>query len=140
MIKPTVGRVVLFQPHKPIELPLRDQPFAATISYVWGDRMVNLSYVDQNGTAGNATSVALLQDDDVPSDRGYFAYWMPHQKVQAAKADGIPRRESRELAVERLRGSGHTNVHDFLRDVDLLARYIESGSVPAQNGEDSKNV
>jgi uncharacterized protein YodC (DUF2158 family) len=86
MIKPTVGHVVLFQPSKPSDQPLRDQPFAATISYVWGDRMVNLAYVDQNGTAGNATSVTLLQDDDVGSDRGYFAYWMPFQVEQADKA------------------------------------------------------
>jgi hypothetical protein len=85
MIKPSIGRVVWFQPAKPLDQPLRDQPFSASVAYVWGDRMINIGYLDGNGVAHNATSVTLLQDDDPIPSTGYFAQWMPYQVGQAAK-------------------------------------------------------
>jgi hypothetical protein len=94
MIQPTIGRVVWFQPAKVVDQPLRDQPFAALVTYVWSDRLVNLAAFDQNGTPLSATSVTLLQDDDVPNDGGYFAQWMPYQKGQAAKADAAQSTET----------------------------------------------
>ncbi|WP_157651725.1 crAss001_48 related protein [Burkholderia ubonensis] len=87
MIAPTIGRVVWFQPAKPHDQPLRDQPFAALVTYVWNDRMVNLAYFEADGTPRSATSVALLQDDDTGNVGGYYAEWMPFQKGQAAKAE-----------------------------------------------------
>jgi uncharacterized protein YodC (DUF2158 family) len=48
--------------------------------------MVNLSWVDHNGRPGASTSVTLLQDDDVGNQSGHFAYWMPYQVEQEAKA------------------------------------------------------
>jgi hypothetical protein len=89
LISPTVGRVVLFWPYlRDGETP-RDQPFAASVAYVWHDRLINLGYVDQNGLAGAATSIPLLQDDEpaVLYTRGGYAEWIPYQKGQAAKAD-----------------------------------------------------
>ncbi len=91
MIKPTVGRVVLFHPGLGFErIGTRhdDQPFAATVAYVWNDRLVNLAFVDHDGRSHNITSVPLLQDDDArPS--AFFAEWMPYQKGQAAKTEQL---------------------------------------------------
>jgi len=84
MIKPTIGRVVWFQPAKPADQPLRDQPFAAIITYVWSDHMVNLAAFDQNGVPFAATSVTLIQEeDDTQPASGYFAQWMPYQRDAA---------------------------------------------------------
>ena len=83
MISPTIGRVVLF--HAGTN-HTSDQAYPALVSYVWGDRLINLGYFNQVGSFGGATSVPLLQDDDPIPDSGYYAEWMPYQKQQAAKA------------------------------------------------------
>jgi hypothetical protein len=64
MIKPTVGRVVLYWPSAVQAGTDTLQPFAATVAYVWNDRMVNLSVTDHNGKQFGVTSVRLLQDGD----------------------------------------------------------------------------
>jgi hypothetical protein len=97
VIKPSIGRVVLFQPGKASDQPLREQPFAAVIAYVWNDRMVNLAYFNENGEHRNATSVALLQDEDVSPALGHYAEWMPFQKGQAAKTE----QAQKQLEVQR---------------------------------------
>lgn len=92
MIKPTVGRVVLFrrcaQWHQPgfiVEDPTVEM--AATVAYVWSDRLVNLSVVDHGGATHRVTSVRLLQDDDTPGGDSHWCEWMPYQKGQAAKTE-----------------------------------------------------
>ena len=87
MIKPSIGRVVWFQPAKNPDQPFRDQPHAALVTHVWGERMVNLACFNEAGTPYSSTSVTLLQDDDERPETGYFAEWMPYQKGQAARAD-----------------------------------------------------
>lgn len=86
MILPTPGRVVWFTPavHNDSRHD-KSQPLAAIVSYVWHNRMVNLSVIDQNGTQHAQTSVALLQDGDAPHEGGYYAQWMPYQIGQAKK-------------------------------------------------------
>ena len=92
MIKPTPGRVVWFTPPAdrafwPPGFEYHDpkQPCSASVAYVWSDRMVNLSVLDQAGKAFNQTSVMLLQDDDLKPEAGRFASWMPYQLGQAKK-------------------------------------------------------
>lgn len=90
MIRPTVGRMVWFQPAKPAEQPLRDSPYAAIIVYVWSDTCVNLVYFDANGELGTACSAMLVQEDsDELPKTGYFAQWMPYQRGQAARAEAL---------------------------------------------------
>jgi hypothetical protein len=91
MISPTIGRVVWFQPSKSADQPLRDQPYAALVTYVHGDRCINVGGFDANGNHFAACSVALLQDDDETLPHGYFAQWMPYQKGQAAKTEAAER-------------------------------------------------
>jgi hypothetical protein len=89
MIKPTPGRIVHFTPgsgDSSINHPDKTQPLAAIVTYVWHDRMVNLTVFDQNGTPVVRTSVTLLQDDDI-APAGPHAQWMDYQKGQAAKAE-----------------------------------------------------
>lgn len=88
MIKPTVGRVVLYWPSTVQEGSDTSQPFAATVAYVWNDRMVNLSVTDHNGRQFGVTSVPLLQDGDVRTG-GMCCEWMPYQKGQAAKTEAL---------------------------------------------------
>lgn len=82
MITPTVGRVVWYHPEKPHE-----QPWAAIVTYVHSDRMVNLVVFDENGFGKPKTSVQLVQDSD---GRGLnYCEWMPYQKGQAAKTESL---------------------------------------------------
>src|SRR6266487_3740884 len=84
MIEPTVGRVVWFHS------PTSDQPQAALVAYVHGSRLVNLLVVDKNGSPYQATSVQLLQEDDVPAAAGVpYAEWMPFQKGQSVRNEGL---------------------------------------------------
>lgn len=88
MIKPTVGRVVLFYPSKAADVPEPSQPFAATVAFVHSDRCINIGYLDHNGQHHSACSVPLVQDDEVATTpAGYYAEWMPYQKGQAARTD-----------------------------------------------------
>lgn len=85
MISPSIGRVVWFQPARAVDMPDRAQPLPALVSYVHGDRMINVGGFDSNGHPFAATSVLLLQDDDAPPKHGYYAMWMPYQVGQAKK-------------------------------------------------------
>lgn len=95
MIKPTIGRVVWLWPSAELQanpnlnLAYRDKtvPLAATVAYVWSDRMVNLSAVDQNGKPFGLTRVTLLQGDETYNPMGNYCEWMPYQKGQAAKVE-----------------------------------------------------
>lgn len=121
MIRPTTGRVVWYQPSKPWDQPLRDQPFSATIAYVWNDRLVNLAYFDQNGIAHNATSVQLVQEGDTPNATGNFADWMPYQAAQAKKHDAIARvcHEVNRAYCQALGDHSHPswdNAHEWQKD------------------------
>jgi len=95
MIKPTVGRVVWFWPsanyasQRGMMCSDRAQPLAALIAYVHGDRMVNLSVLDQKGEAFAVCSVPLLQEGDELSPCSFYCEWMPYQKGQAAKTDAL---------------------------------------------------
>ncbi len=80
MIKPTIGRVVL------VHRGQSDQAEPALVSYVWGDRMINVGGFTKDGLSFGATSIQLLQDDDAPNNPDYYAEWMPYQKAQAEKA------------------------------------------------------
>jgi hypothetical protein len=68
---------------------LREQPYAALVAYVHGDRCINVAAFNENGTPLSACSVPLLQDDDAVPANGYFAQWMPYQKGQAAKTEAL---------------------------------------------------
>lgn len=92
MIKPTIGRVVWFWP---VGLPIGSafiyrgdgQPCAALISFVWSDRLVNLSVMDHNGNQHAFTSVILIQEGDEKPGAGDFCSWMPYQMGQAKREE-----------------------------------------------------
>ncbi len=94
MISPSIGRIVWFWPAKEADAPEAEQPNAALVVYVWGDRMVNLVVFDSNGNSRGETSVTLLQDDDAPNACGRYASWMSFQidqaKCRQAEALGKP--------------------------------------------------
>lgn len=95
MIKPTIGRVVWLWPCTGVledkKIVHRDKtlPLAATVAYVWNDRMVNLAAVDQDGKPFHLTSVTLMQGDEPYSPEGSYCEWMPYQKGQAVKAETL---------------------------------------------------
>lgn len=78
MIKPTIGRVVLFNDG------VSDQRVPALISYVHGDTCINVGGFDQNGQPFSHTSVVLCQEEGDECNVG-CAEWMPYQKTQAEK-------------------------------------------------------
>jgi len=77
VIKPTIGRVVLYNDGK------SDQPCAAQIAYVHNDSCINISYIDQFGNSLKALNVKLNDTQDTPlvGECG----WMPYQMEQAKK-------------------------------------------------------
>ena len=96
MISPSIGRVVWFHMTRKqrdhlemVESPYAgiafavDQPMAALVVYVHGDRCVNLAGFDHNGASFSFTSVTLLQDNELPGGNGMWAEWMPYQKAVA---------------------------------------------------------
>ncbi len=93
MIKPTIGRVVLFVPKQAkYEFGfcfVAGRPHAALITAVHGDRCVNLAAFDANGKSYGFTSVTLRQPED--ADQGFaggdYCEWMPFQVGQAAKTE-----------------------------------------------------
>jgi hypothetical protein len=88
MIKPTVGRVVLYYPTLEERIARNgDQPLAAIICCVLSDTCVNLVVFDANGISHSRTSVILRQDDQ--PNGGYCWEWMPYQKGQAAKTEEL---------------------------------------------------
>lgn len=92
MIKPTVGRVVLYHPHGQTDsawLSPGDQPLAALVAYVWNERLVNLVVFTANGVPLGKTSVRLLQDDDKPYEGSAYCEWMPYQKIQNEKTQEL---------------------------------------------------
>jgi len=90
MIKPTVGRIVWFTPGTGDDTRGDvKSPLAAMIAYVHSDTLINIGYVDQNGVAGAATSVTLLQEGDLKPENGCFCSWMPHPMGQAAKTGSL---------------------------------------------------
>lgn len=88
MIKPTVGRVVLYHPHSyQCSADFAPAPIcAALIAFVHSDTMLNLAVFDANGTPHSRTSVPLIQEGEVPPEGGNWAEWMPYQKAVAAGA------------------------------------------------------
>jgi len=92
MIKPTVGRVVLYTPNQgsPDEtLAKGTGKLAAIITNVWSDTCVNLAVFDANGIATNRTSVLLVQEGNPIPTGGFYCEWMEHQKGQAAKTEEL---------------------------------------------------
>lgn len=75
MIKPTVGRVVLFNAGE-------DQPHAAMIAKVIDDETINIGGFDERGVHFNEQNVHLVQDPDKKAGIRE-AYWMPYQHDQA---------------------------------------------------------
>jgi len=99
MIKPTVGRVVLFHPNSGyphVAAPSNGDPVPALIVRIWGDRMVNLGGFDANDAPFGATSVTLCHDDaeigHAKSEGRAYACWMPYQLGQAAKTEALEAR------------------------------------------------
>jgi hypothetical protein len=83
MIKPTVGRVVLYHPPFTADSGSNEETYAAIVCHVWSDTCVNLAVFDSNGVASNQTSVFLFQGDGERPGSSY-AEWMPYQKQVAA--------------------------------------------------------
>lgn len=80
MIEPTIGRVVWF--HRAFVPDKTEQPLAAIVCFVHGDRCVNLAVFDENGGHEAHTSVTLRQEGDV-APSGEFCEWMPYQILAA---------------------------------------------------------
>lgn len=85
MIIPSIGRVVWYR-----GMPRREQPFAALVTYVHNDRMVNLVVFDHNGTPAGRNNVTLVQERDaIPAAPASYAEWMPYQVGQAKKTEQL---------------------------------------------------
>lgn len=90
MIKPTVGRVVLYCPGKhEVIICNEEQRLAAIIVNVLNDRLVNLCVFDADGDCNARHDVPLRQPEDEADENGYCE-WMEYQIGQAAKTEEIP--------------------------------------------------
>ncbi len=86
VIKPTVGRVVWI--FRPLDTYDPKQPEVGLITYVHGDRCINVIGWGANGAPFSLSSLILVQPEDEKPE-GNFAAWMPYQKGQAAKAEAL---------------------------------------------------
>lgn len=90
MIKPSVGRVLwvhrLVKNESHLQAALDPkQPEPAFVTYVHGDREVNLAGFTSVGDTFRSLNCSLLQDDDKKPDDRDFACWMPYQVGKAAE-------------------------------------------------------
>ncbi len=83
MIKPTIGRVMWYWPAKEHR---GEQPWAAIVTFVHNDNMVNLVVWNPNSDGQPKSSVPIVQDGS-PHTVGDSPYveWMPFQIGQAKK-------------------------------------------------------
>lgn len=95
VIKPTVGRVVLFVPrvakHEFGFCFCKDKEHAAIITTVHSDRLINVAAFDANGKSYGFTSITLLQEDDTP-EKAYgadYCKWMEFQIGQAKRTEDL---------------------------------------------------
>ena len=138
MISPSIGRVVWFHPSKSEDQPLRDQPYAALVTYVWSDTMVNLAVFDQSGVPFSATSVWLLQDEEarISKELATLAEWMPFQNGQAAKQESqVPDRYTPTFqgALAALK-DGHRVARAGWNGKGMFAYMVPPASYPVQTG------
>lgn len=86
MIKPTIGQVVWYWKNIDEQQKEGAQPFAALVTFVHSDELVNLATFDRNGDTYPVVGVPLFQGEgERPS--GKHCEWMPYQKGQAAKQE-----------------------------------------------------
>ena len=94
MIKPSIGRHVLFIPAVGDIAIIRTQSnkHAAVITEVHPDGRVNLAVFGATGHCFNYEWVPLLQPEDdqsIYSEHGFYCEWMEYQKGQAKKTDEL---------------------------------------------------
>lgn len=80
MIKPTVGRSLLYFNPK-----IGTRPCTAQIAYVHHDALLNVGYLDYDGSHHSDTHVPLVQDGE-PQPKEAYCTWMPYQN-QVAKGE-----------------------------------------------------
>jgi hypothetical protein len=97
MIPPTVGRVVWFWLEGEASRDREEQPFAALVTYVHSDTMVNLITFDDQGQPHPRTSVPLYDGQGAPP-QGMYCEWMPYQKGQAAKTEKLEKQLAQKKA------------------------------------------
>lgn len=92
-IIPTIGRKVYFYDQMPegdhsgMARYSNDQPFDATVIYVWGPSCVSLRVTDHAGVTHVRTSVPLRDPGEGDAHgKEYTATWMPYQVGQAKAA------------------------------------------------------
>jgi hypothetical protein len=83
MIKPTIGRIVLYHPEFVPDTGTNEETFPAIVCAVHSDEYVNLAVFDSVGNHHPALTVRLIQDGD-NRPAGAYAEWMPYQKAVAA--------------------------------------------------------
>jgi hypothetical protein len=92
VIKPTVGRVVLYKAHSNETYPGAGDGFQpAIVCKVWSDTCVNLAVFDANGNPSGRTSVLLVQPEAESPGAGYCT-WMPYQVGQAQKTEELEKK------------------------------------------------
>lgn len=88
MIKPTIGRIVLYRAKLLDNSHPKESPEqAAIVVKVHDDREVNLVVFGHDGSFNPMVHVPLVQPEDwAPFDQSY-CHWMDYQKGQAAKTE-----------------------------------------------------
>lgn len=96
MIEPSIGRIVwYFADHaatKGMKSTHPEEPFAAIVTAIHTDRLVNLLVFDHQGTTFAMQSVPLFQGDE-DDDETAIAHceWMPYQRRQAERTRAVER-------------------------------------------------
>lgn len=84
MIKPSIGRIVLFFRSGVDYASGVEQPYAAQVAYVHSDSLINIGVLSAAGQSFGRTSVPLIQEGEKIPEAGDYCTWMPYQ-IQAAK-------------------------------------------------------
>lgn len=123
-MKPTVGRIVYYVPHSNVaqvgfHAPAAGEPLAALIAAVHHDGTLNLSVSDAEGYPHNRLDVPLFIERNEGPEGGNFAYWMPYQIQQAAKAESASAGQ----------GTGQLAAHNAFLRTDALNGALRTPNV-----------
>jgi hypothetical protein len=120
VIKPTIGRVVIFKQLSPAVAVGEDGECAAIIAKVLSDVSVNLCVIDADGQTHARPNVPFVQEGEKPPNTDH-CHWMPYQVGQAAKAEQLQAQldehkkaeadDEEALKDKHKKGGGHGHSH-----------------------------
>lgn len=128
-----------YRPHDETLSQYDDEPLSAIVAGIRGDGRINLSVIDANGRHHERAAVPFVPEGD-PRPVVSFAEWTPAERSRIASSRAVMKtsKETREMVLNHLNPGTYTTAEEFVRALDVVARYVESGELPVKTSNPEK--